>query len=176
MAGMAEPVMLRSVAAADFDVLFEQGRDPEAVRVAAFTSKDPSDRAAFDAHWGRLLADASVRARTVVHEGRVVGSIVSFAKEKDREVAFWIGREHWGRGFASAALAAFLREETHRPLLAHVAKDNLGSRRVLEKCGFRTIGEGRWFANARGAEIDELLLRLDGPPDASGAPVAHHED
>ena len=170
MAGMAEPVLLRGVAAADFDLLFEYGRDPEAVRVAAFTSKDPSDRAAFDAHWGRLLADASVRARAVVADGRVVGNVVSFVHSGKREVAFWIGREHWGRGFASAALAAFLREEAHRPLLAHVAKDNLGSRRVLEKCGFRPIGEGRWFANARGAEIDELLLRLDG------APVTHHED
>jgi RimJ/RimL family protein N-acetyltransferase len=34
--------------------------------------------------------------------------------------------------------------------------------RVLEKCGFKVVGEGRGFANARGAEIDELVLRLDG--------------
>ena len=161
MQGVTIPVRLRDVTAADFDVLFEYGRDPEAVRMAAFTSKDPSDRAAFDAHWARLLADGTVRTRAVVSDGRVAGSIASFVLDGQREVTYWIGREHWGKGLATSALAAFLREEAHRPLFGRVAKDNVGSRRVLEKCGFRTVGEGKWFANARGAEIDELLLRLD---------------
>lgn len=155
---------LRDVTVADLDILFEYGRDPEAVRMAAFTHKDPSDRAAFDAHWTRLLADASVRSRTVVAGGCIVGSIASFILDGQREVTYWIGREHWGRGIATRALAAFVREEPQRPLFARVAMDNLGSRRVLEKCGFRIVGGGRWFANARGAEIDELVLRLDGPP------------
>jgi len=31
---------------------------------------------------------------------------------------------------------------------------------VLEKCGFTIIGEARGFANARGEEIDELILEL----------------
>jgi hypothetical protein len=50
----------------DLDVLFEFGRDGESVRMAAFTSKDPDDRAAFDAHWTKLLADPTVRVRTIV--------------------------------------------------------------------------------------------------------------
>jgi RimJ/RimL family protein N-acetyltransferase len=132
--------------------------------MAAFTHKDPSDRTAFDAHWARLLADAAVRSRTVVAGGCIVGSIASFVLDGQREVTYWIGREHWFRGIATKALAAFLREETQRPLFARVATDNLGSRRVLEKCGFRVVGESKWFANARGAEIDELVLRLDGAP------------
>jgi RimJ/RimL family protein N-acetyltransferase len=45
-------------------------------------------------------------------------------------------------------------------MYARVAKDNLASRRVLEKCGFTVIGEDKGFANARGQEIDELLLEL----------------
>jgi RimJ/RimL family protein N-acetyltransferase len=40
-----------------------------------------------------------------------------------------------------------------------VAKDNLASRRVLEKCGFTVCGEGRGYANARGMEIEEFILR-----------------
>jgi RimJ/RimL family protein N-acetyltransferase len=151
------------VAPADLDVLFEHGRDPEAVRMAAFTHEDPSDRAAFDAHWARLRADRTVRTRAIVVGGEVVGSIASFLLHGEREVTYWIGRPHWGKGLATGALGAFLREEAHRPLLARVAKDNVGSRRVLEKCGFRVVGEGRWFANARGAEIDELVLRLEAP-------------
>jgi len=32
--------------------------------------------------------------------------------------------------------------------------------RVLEKCGFQHLGVGRGFANARGAEIEEVRLVL----------------
>jgi RimJ/RimL family protein N-acetyltransferase len=145
----------------DLDVLFEFGRDGESVRMAAFTSKDPDDRAAFDAHWTKLLADPTVRVRTIVADSAVVGSVVSFVLDGQREVAFWIGRAHWGRGLATQALAAFLVEEATRPLFARAAKDNAGSIRVLTKCGFRLVGEGRWFSNARGAEIHEVILRLD---------------
>ncbi len=34
------------------------------------------------------------------------------------------------------------------------------SLRVLEKCGFRIIGEDKGFANARGREVEEFLLEL----------------
>ena len=44
---------------------------------------------------------------------------------------------------------------------ARVAADNVASRRVLEKCGFQVIGTDRGFAEARSAEIDELVLRLE---------------
>ena len=49
---------------------------------------------------------------------------------------------------------------TERPLHARAAADNAGSIRVLEKCGFVVTGSGRGFANARGEEIDEVLLAL----------------
>jgi RimJ/RimL family protein N-acetyltransferase len=160
---------LRPVAPADLDVLFEFGRDRESVQMAAFTHKDPSDRAAFDAHWRRLLGDPTIRARVIVEDGRVVGSIVSWPEDGMREITYWIAREHWGRGVATRALTAFLAEETSRPLLGRAAQDNAGSIRVLEKCGFRLVSEGKWFSNARGAEIDEVALRLDGdpPPEAT---------
>jgi hypothetical protein len=32
---------------------------------------------------------------------------------------------------------------------------------VLEKCGFERIGVDRGFAQARGEEIEETILRLD---------------
>ena len=43
-------VSLRPVEDADLDALFDQMRDPESVWMAAFTARDPDDRAAFDAH------------------------------------------------------------------------------------------------------------------------------
>ncbi len=75
-------------------------------------------------------------------------------------MTYWIGREHWGTGIATRALAAFLAVQPVRPIRARAAKDNVASLRVLEKCGFQVTGEERGFANARGAEIAELVLEL----------------
>ena len=132
--------MLREVMPTDLPVHFEQQRDPTSVAMAVVPSRD---RAAFDAHWKRLLGDPSVVVRTVVADGEVVGSAVSFLRGGERQVGYWIGREHWGRGLASAALAELLIEVTERPLFARVVPHNLGSLRVLAKSGFQMVGEER---------------------------------
>src|SRR5919106_5577065 len=72
----------------------------------------------------------------------------------EREVTYWIGRSYWGRGIATGALSAFLVGDPSRLLHARVAHDNVGSRRVLEKRGFRVIASEQNFAEARSAEID----------------------
>lgn len=158
----ADRVLLRPVQPADLAVFFEQQRDPVAARMAAFTAKDPSDRKAFMEHWVRILADRTVTMRTVVCRGQVVGNVGRFL-DRDfghPEVTYWIGREHWGRGLATLALRAFLREEGARPIYARAAADNVASLRVLEKLGFVREGTGRGFAHARGQEIEEAILRL----------------
>ena len=76
-------------------------------------------------------------------------------------MTYWIGRAHRGKGIATDALRAFLALEGTRPLHAATAADNFGSQRVLSKCGFRVVGSGRGYANARGAEVDEVLFQLD---------------
>jgi len=153
-------VRLRDLIPDDLDIFYEQGRDPAAVHMAAFTAADPDDRAAFDAHWARILADPSVTNRTILFDGVVAGSVGSYIDGDRREVTYWLGREYWGRGLATAALQAFLRQQTHRPLYARAAADNAASIRVLEKCGFVLIGRDRGYANARGAEIDEVVMEL----------------
>jgi RimJ/RimL family protein N-acetyltransferase len=66
----------------------------------------------------------------------VAGNIVCFDRDDKRLVGYWLGREFWGQGLATRALAELLVEVTERPLYAYVAKTNIGSARVLEKCGF----------------------------------------
>ncbi|MGW4202167.1 GNAT family N-acetyltransferase [Streptomyces sp. NPDC004726] len=156
-------VRLREVRDGDLPVFFAQANDPEANRMAAFTAEDPADRGRFDAHWARIRRDPAVLMRTVVGGGEtVVGHVAVYGPPDQREVTYWIGREHWGRGAATAALRALLDTEPERPLYARVAADNTGSVRVLEKCGFVVTGRERGFANARRAEIDELVLTLAG--------------
>jgi RimJ/RimL family protein N-acetyltransferase len=143
-------------------VLFEQQLDPEAIHMAAFTAEDPHDRDAFERRWQRILGDSEVLARTIVADDVVAGSIGAWRDPElpGREVTYWLGREFWGRGIATLALRAFLLEVTERPLYGRCAADNVGSLRVLEKCGFAVIQTDRGFANARGAEIEEYVLEL----------------
>jgi RimJ/RimL family protein N-acetyltransferase len=131
-------VRLRDVREADLAVFFEQQLDPEATRMAAFPARD---REAFVAHWERILVDEEVTARAIVADGAVAGNIVSFRHDGRTEVGYWLGREFWGRGIASRALAEFVRVVDERPLHAAVAKHNIPSMRVLEKCGFVRRGE-----------------------------------
>ncbi len=156
---VAPVIILRAVESADLPVLFEHQLDAEAVRLAAFPSRE---REAFMAHWAKVLANPANLARTIVWEGRVVGQIGAWtdAGSGERSVGYWIGRAHWGRGIASAALVALLDHERERPLTARVAKHNAGSIRVLQKAGFVIRGEDR-FTASDGRLIEEWLLRLE---------------
>lgn len=158
---MTNKLWLRDVIEEDLDTFFEQQLDPEANFMAAFTASDPTDREAFMAHWHRILADPVVIIRTIECAGQVVGHVLSYEDAGKPEVSYWIGKAYWGKGYATQALAAFLTQVNQtRPIYARVAQDNLPSRRVLEKCGFVIIEESSGFANARGGEIAELLLKL----------------
>ena len=166
-APLSIPVRLRAVTESDLFVLFEQQRDPEANQMAAFTAPDPGDRTAFLSHWKRVLSDESIQKRIILVDepgsptGRVAGYLVAFQLEGQLSVGYWLGRNFWGKGIATQALSVFLATFHVRPLYARTAKDNLASLRVLQKCGFQVIGEDRGFAQARGTEIDEWVLRLE---------------
>jgi RimJ/RimL family protein N-acetyltransferase len=159
--------VLREVRDADIPVFFEQWADPAAAHMAAFTAPNHYDRDAFERRWSRLRADEKIVNRAIVVDGAVAGSIGSWGDPGERELTYWIGRSYWGQGIATCAVDAFLAVDRSRPLTARVAADNVASRRVLEKCGFRVIGADRGFAEARSTEIEELVLRLDEPGSAA---------
>jgi RimJ/RimL family protein N-acetyltransferase len=155
-------VTLRPSLPADAPVFFEIESDPRSRRMAAFGGEDADSQAAFQSRWERMLRDRTVLARTVLWNGHVVGSVTQFTLFHKPSVAYWIDREFWGRGIATRAVTAFLRETPVRPLYARVAQDNLASQRVLEKCGFTRCGVDRGFARFRGAEVDEIVYQLRG--------------
>ncbi len=152
---MSGEVRIRQVVPDDLPIFFEYEADPEAARMASFPSRD---RASFDEHWAKIMRDERNIVRAVEANGVVVGNIGSWQQEGERYVGYWIGREHWGRGLATAALTALVAELTDRPLFAHVVDTNAGSIRVLENCGFRRTGNPTVAADG----VVELLYRLDG--------------
>jgi RimJ/RimL family protein N-acetyltransferase len=154
---MAGNVQLRDVQESDLAIFFEQQRDPLANQMAAFPAREQET---FIAHWAKIMKDETVTLKTILFEGQVAGNLVSFVLSGEREVGYWLGREFWGKGIATRALSEFLKQVKERPLYAHVAKHNIASLRVLEKCGFTLQGEEKNFAVIQGQPVEGLILKL----------------
>ena len=153
-------IKLRPTEIADLDILFQFQTDKEGGYLAAFMSKDPTDKSAYITKYTKLLADPTINNQTILLDNTIVGSVAKFVMEGDPEITYWIDRKYWGQGIATKALSQLLSIETTRPIFGRVAFDNFGSQKVLEKCGFIKIGTDRGFANARQAEIEEFIYKL----------------
>jgi RimJ/RimL family protein N-acetyltransferase len=153
-------VLLRELEPGDIDVFFANQADADSNRLAAVPSRGRAD---YEAHMSKLLADPEVVVRTVVDDdGTVAGQVLSFPRRGVRELGYWLGRQYWGRGIATAAVRAFLQLMPERPLYAVVAEHNPASRRVLERNGFALVD--RQEADPLvpdGPPVPVLVLRLD---------------
>jgi RimJ/RimL family protein N-acetyltransferase len=154
---MTNEVSLRQVQESDLPIFFEQQLDPEAGSMAAFPAR-PHD--AFMAHWKKVMTEGAGIVRTIIFQGNVAGNIGSWESPGERRLGYWLGKEYWGKGIASAALAQFLEQVKARPLHARVAKHNAASIRVLQKCAFTICGEER-FAGPDGEQEVEVILILE---------------
>ncbi len=83
------------------------------------------------------------------------------------ELGYWIGREHWGRGYATEAASAVLEVASalgHRRIIAGHFADNPASGRVLRKAGFRPTGEVRQrLSLGRGREVESVCYAIELP-------------
>lgn len=144
----------------DLSILFQFQLNKEANHLAAFTSGDPANKAAYLEKYVKNLANPTVTMRTIKADGVIVGSVAKFLLENETGITYWIDRNFWGQGIATTALKEFLQIEKVRPIYGRVAFDNYGSQKVLEKCGFVKIGEDKGFATARQAVIKEYIYKL----------------
>jgi RimJ/RimL family protein N-acetyltransferase len=149
----AAQVRIRPVEDDDLPIFLAHQDDPVAAAMAAFPTRAPD---VFFEHWAKIRGDPINVTRTIVADEVVVGDILSWLADDGREVGYWIGREHWGKGFASAALRLLLEEIDDRPITAHIALDNIGSQRVVEHCGFVRVGEA-----VADDGVSEMIFRLD---------------
>ncbi|HZM16656.1 MAG TPA: GNAT family N-acetyltransferase [Candidatus Krumholzibacteria bacterium] len=148
---MASDVSLRKVNQDDLPIFFEDQMDPEAARIARFPSRDKD---AFMAHWSKIMIDDTCILRTILFHGQVAGNIGCWPQGGMTLVGYWISKKYWGKGIATAALGEILGLVAARPLHAYVAKQNAASIRVLEKCGFETVGE---------EDHDYIMMLADNP-------------
>ncbi|CAL9460699.1 hypothetical protein SUDANB58_02641 [Streptomyces sp. enrichment culture] len=155
---MSDQVRLRDVEQPDLEEFFAQEHDPEAVQRSKFP---PREREAFMTHWAtRVLGDPTVFVQAVTVDGELAGNVAAWWGEgRRRFIGYWLGRQYWGRGIGTQALALFLERERARPLYADPFSGNTGSVRLLEKHGFRRTGTVRY------GEHEHIMLVLDGNPD-----------
>ncbi len=133
-------INLRPVTETDLPILFQQQLDPQAVAMSAYPAKD---RGEFMRHWEGIMKNKNMTARTIIYKEKVAGHIICWKEGKyEQRIGYWIGRDFWRRGIASAAVAEMLPLIKIRPLFAEVANHNLASKRVLEKNGFILHDEG----------------------------------
>ena len=125
--------------------------------VAAFTAKAPADtgETAFT-----MLADgAPIGVGSVKHPG---------SGEEPRRMprlGYWIGRNYWGRGYGTQAVAeltalAFELFPDSEVVGAGVFLDNPASRRVLEKVGYSEAGRYDTPSLSRGAAVATADMHL----------------
>jgi RimJ/RimL family protein N-acetyltransferase len=158
-------VTLREVTKEDLPMFFEHQLDVEATRMAAFPSRD---RDTFMAHWARIMSKETNETgilATILADDTVAGNIVYWEAVGEPNIGYWLGRTHWGKGIASAALAQFLTKIEARPVYAHVAKHNIASIRVLQKCGFQ-LGRENMCDSGDG---EELVMELHSDRRATAA-------
>ncbi|MEQ1800039.1 MAG: GNAT family protein [Lacibacter sp.] len=153
-------IILRKTEVTDLELFFIFQLDKEANYLAAFTSKDSNDKAAYIEKYTKFLTDPTINMQTIKVNGEIAGSIAKFIMENEAEITYWIDRKFWGQGIGTAALKEFLKHENTRPVFGRVAFDNFGSQKVLENCGFIKTGTDKGFANARQAEIEEFIYKL----------------
>lgn len=132
--------------------------DPESNKLAAVYPRSQTD---FQNHWHRSFKDDTIVAKAIVNDGEPLGTISCFSCDGQDSIGYWIGRPFWGQGIASTALSLLLDTESRRPLHARVAKENVASLRVLQKCGFEITGYEFSPGTDRYVECEEALLSLE---------------
>ena len=113
----------------------------------------------------------------------LVGCVGLARDGDDVELGYWVGRDYWGRGYATEAGRAVLRLARalgHQRIVAKHYADNPASGRVLRKLGFRATGEVRpSYSRARGCNVPGVVYTLklgatsdcDGSGDDDGLPA-----
>ncbi|MEO0448813.1 MAG: GNAT family N-acetyltransferase [Pseudomonadota bacterium] len=93
------------------------------------------------------------------------------------EIGYWLAKPWWGQGYITEATQAVMTwaEETMtiRQFASGHFTDNPASGRVLEKLGFKAVGEVELFGKARGRKSPAIRYTKGADPDLALRLAAH---
>ena len=105
---------------------------------------------------------------SIFRNNSLIGGVgLSLEEDNDLDLGFWIGRGHWGKGYATEAAMALIqyvnKEFNLKQINACYIKGNTGSSNVLMKLGFMEIGECEVYFLSRKKTMSciKLLLKFD---------------
>lgn len=133
--------------------------------VSKWTSNIPFPYSEQDAiEWISHTSSNSVRKPNAVElDGLLVGCVSYWPHQPGGfEVGYWVGREFWGKGVCTEALKRLISRSdfpVREDIFAKVMLQNIGSQRVLEKCGFSFLAKDTIFKNDREIEAKFYVRR-----------------
>ncbi len=93
------------------------------------------------------------------------------------EIGYWLGKPWWGRGYVTEAASALMKWAEEDMGIEQFASghfvDNPASGRVLEKLGFKPVGETELFGRARGAKSLAVRYSKGTDPELALKLAAH---
>lgn len=136
--------------------------------VASMTGRIPYPYSAEAArHWMTGLAAGEV-VYGIERAGDLIG-ICGYTRATNgtAEIGYWIGKDYWGRGFATEAATClmdhgFREGGVKRFVCSHFA-GNIGSQRVIAKLGFAPRGPSVGWCEARHCEMPTLRYERRRP-------------
>jgi RimJ/RimL family protein N-acetyltransferase len=126
--------------------------------IARMTARIPHPYSLVDAdQWiASIASDEFVRA--VEYNGELIGAVGYIERDSTQaEIGYWIGKPWWGNGYATEAARALIehcfRDVGFKRLTCGHFIDNSASARVIKKLGFRPVGSGAQWCEARKSEV-----------------------
>ncbi|MGM5481677.1 MAG: GNAT family N-acetyltransferase [Nanobdellota archaeon] len=101
----------------------------------------------------------------ILYDHELIGSCGLYGLNNEFSgLGFWIGKEFRSKGFATEAVDAIVelaKEKGIKTIRTNVYEWNVCSMRVLEKSGFRKIGEGKHIRKWDNNEFVDFHYELD---------------
>ena len=103
--------------------------------------------------WIRTISRKELTFSIFENDSLVGGIELTSHEDNCYELGFWLGRQHWGQGFATEACKGLLRyareELALKNIVSSYMKGNDASANVLRKLGFKKTGEGEIYCLSR---------------------------
>jgi RimJ/RimL family protein N-acetyltransferase len=112
-----------------------------------------------------MAADRRETVFLIEHTHTPIGMVgIDWREQAAPELGYWLGVEHWGRGFGTEAARAvidfFFEEFDAEHLISGARVANPSSRNILEKCGFQWSGVELHRFEALGSSTPVDCFRL----------------
>ena len=159
MTKSAYTIQLSPTRITKLDALFQIPLDKDGGYIAAFIPDNPSDKNAYLAKHTKLLNASSINQHTIWLSDTIVGSISRFIMEEQAEITYWIDKRFLGRCIATQALQIFLLLD-RRDLSSAVQHMIIQAHKSIREMWAHTNRLNINYANARHAEIEELIYKL----------------